>query len=150
MANGSPSGRNRPLSPHLQIWRWGPGMAASILHRASGIGATVGLGLILWWLGALVAGPESYAKFVGCAWADLSTETWEGIGILWGLVHIFLKIVVIGCSWALFAHALTGIRHFLLDTGAGYELDANNFWASATIVGGFVLTAIFWLALLLL
>ena len=150
MAQASPAGRNRPLSPHLQIWRWGPGMAASILHRVSGIGATVGLALILWWLGALVAGPESYAKFTGWVWANLSTETWAGIGILWGLIHILLKIVVIGCSWALFAHALTGIRHFLLDTGAGYELEANKFWASATIAGGFVLTAIFWLALLLL
>lgn len=150
MAQASPSGRNRPLSPHLQIWRWGPGMAASILHRASGVGATVGLALILWWLGALVAGPEAYAKFTGWVWADSAAETWQGIGILWGLVHIFLKIVVVGSSWALFAHALTGIRHFVLDTGAGYELDANNFWATATIVGGLVLTAIFWLALLFL
>lgn len=125
-------------------------MLASILHRVSGVGATVGLALILWWLGALVAGPEAYAKFTGWVWADSATEAWEGIGILWGLVHIFLKIVVVGSSWALFAHALTGIRHFVLDTGAGYELDANNFWATATVVGGLVLTAIFWLALLLL
>jgi succinate dehydrogenase / fumarate reductase cytochrome b subunit len=150
MAQAGPSGRNRPISPHLQIWRWGPGMASSILHRISGVGATVGLALVLWWLGALLAGPESYAKFTGCVWADLSAEVWQGWGILWGLIHIVLKIVVIGSSWAVFAHALTGIRHFVLDTGAGYELDANNFWASATIVGGFLLTAIFWLALLLL
>jgi succinate dehydrogenase / fumarate reductase cytochrome b subunit len=137
MAQASPSGRNRPLSPHLQIWRWGPGMAASILHRVSGVGATVGLALILWWLGALIAGPEAYAKFTALWWGP---NDW----------HILLKIVVVGCSWALFAHALTGIRHFVLDTGAGYELDANNFWATATVVGGLVLTAIFWLALLLL
>lgn len=150
MAQAGRSGRNRPLSPHLQIWRWGPAMAASILHRASGIGASVGMLLVLWWLGALVAGPEAYAKFIDCVWADLSADTWEGVGIVWGLVHIFLKIVVVGCSWALIAHALTGIRHFVLDTGAGYELDGNNFWAVVTIVGGIVLTAVFWAALLLL
>ena len=150
MANASPSGRTRPISPHLQIWRWGPGMAASILHRVSGVGATVGLVLVLWWLGALVSGPESYAKFIGWVWADLSAETWSGIGIVWGLIHVFLKIVVVGCSWALFAHALTGVRHFLLDTGAGYELDANNFWATATIIGGVLLTAIFWAVLILI
>ena len=40
--------RNRPLSPHLQIWRWGPGMASSILHRVTGVGATVGIGVLLW------------------------------------------------------------------------------------------------------
>lgn len=125
-------------------------MAASILHRVSGVGALVALALILWGLGALIAGPDAYAKFIGWVWSDMATETWEGIGILWGLVHILFKIVVVGSSWAVFAHALTGIRHFLLDTGAGYELDTNNFWASATIVGGFLLTAIFWLALLLL
>lgn len=136
MANASPSGRNRPISPHLQIWRWGPGMAASILHRASGLGASIGMVLVLWWLGALISGPESYAKFIGLWWGP---NDW----------HILLKIVVVGCSWSLFAHALTGIRHFLLDTGAGYELDSNNFWASATIVGGFVLTAVFWAVVLL-
>lgn len=149
MANASPSGRNRPISPHLQIWRWGPGMLSSILHRASGIGATVGLFVALWWLGALVAGAETYAKFIGLFWGPISEWT-GGEAILWSLIHLFLRIVVIGCSWALIAHAITGIRHFLLDTGAGYELDSNNFWANASTIGGVVLTAVFWAVLLLL
>lgn len=138
MAQASPSGRNRPISPHLQIWRWGPGMLASILHRISGVGATLGLLLVLAWLGALVAGPEAYGRLTGLLWG--ANDDW----------HVLLKIVVVGCSWAVFAHALTGIRHFVLDTGAGYELTANNFWATATVVGGVVLTAVFWAALLLL
>ena len=51
---------NRPLSPHLQIWKWGPAMAISILHRVTGNGlATVGLGVMLWWLGAVASGPEA-------------------------------------------------------------------------------------------
>jgi succinate dehydrogenase / fumarate reductase, cytochrome b subunit len=136
MAQAGNTARKRPLSPHLQIWRWGPGMLASILHRVSGVGATVGLALLLWWLGALVTGPEAYAKFIALWWGP---NDW----------HVLLKIVVVGCSWALFAHALTGIRHFVLDTGAGYELDTNNFWATASVIGGLVLTAAFWAAVLL-
>ena len=137
MAHAGSSARKRPLSPHLQIWRWGPGMIASILHRITGVGATIGLVLLLWWLGALVSGPDAYAKFTGLWWG--ANDDW----------HVLLKIVVVGVSWALFAHTLTGIRHFLLDTGAGYELDTNKFWANATTVGGVLLTALFWAAVLL-
>ena len=55
---------NRPLSPHLQIWKWGPHMAVSILHRITGDGmALMGLGVLVWWLAALAGGAESYANF---------------------------------------------------------------------------------------
>jgi len=122
--------RNRPLSPHLQIWRWGPGMASSILHRVTGVGSTVGIGVLLWWLGALLAGPEAYATFTGLA------TSWYGL------------VVLVGVSWSVIAHAVTGIRHFVLDIGAGYELDANNRWATICTVLGFVLTGLFWALLL--
>lgn len=131
MAQASPSGRNRPLSPHLQIWRWGPGMASSILHRASGVGATVGIFVLLWWLGALVSGREAYAFFAEQA------SSWYGL------------VVLVGVSWSVIAHTVTGIRHFVLDIGAGYELTQNNLWATVCTVLGFVLTAAFWAALLL-
>jgi succinate dehydrogenase / fumarate reductase cytochrome b subunit len=136
MAQASPSARNRPLSPHLLDggrlhWRWGPGMLSSILHRITGVGATVGLAVLLWWLGALVSGPEAYATFARHA------SAWYGI------------VVLVGVSWSVIAHAVTGIRHFVLDTGAGYELTQNNLWASACTVLGFVLTAVFWALLLL-
>jgi len=123
--------RNRPLSPHLQIWRWGPGMLSSILHRATGIAASVGILVMLWWLGALVAGPAAYAQFVDIAGSP--------IGIL----------VLVGISYSVIAHAITGIRHFVLDTGAGYELRQNKMWANISTVAGVVLTAVFWAALLL-
>ena len=55
----------RPLSPHLEIWRWGPAMLVSILHRITGNGlAFAGLGLLLWWVSALAGGPESYQTFL--------------------------------------------------------------------------------------
>lgn len=148
MAKAGTSVRNRPLSPHLQIWRWGPAMLASILHRVTGVGATVGLGLVLWGLGALVAGPEAYARFVGLVWGPFGDWS-NGMAIFWSLVHLAFRIVVIGCTWAVLTHALTGMRHFLLDTGAGYEIDTNNFWATMTVIGGLVLTAAFWAAVLL-
>jgi succinate dehydrogenase / fumarate reductase cytochrome b subunit len=140
--------RNRPLSPHLQIWRWGPGTTSSILHRVSGVGATVGIALLLWWLGALVGGPEAYARFTGLVWGTIGD--WSTAGAIGAsLLHLVLRIVVIGVSWAVIAHAVTGLRHFVLDTGAGYELDANNMWANVSTVLGVVLTALFWALLLL-
>ena len=124
--------RNRPLSPHLQIWRWGPAMFTSILHRVTGIGlAVAGLGVLLWWLGALAGGPESYAAFTGHA------SAWYGM------------VVLVGISWSFFNHMASGIRHFVMDIGAGYELDRNALWSVLTPVLGIVFTAAFWAALLL-
>ena len=58
----------RPLSPHLTIWRWGPGMLVSILHRVTGGAITVaGLAILAWWLAAIAGGDESYAKFTAIA-----------------------------------------------------------------------------------
>lgn len=132
MAQASPSARNRPLSPHLQIWRWGPAMAVSILHRITGNGlAVAGLGVLLWWLGALASGPAAYEIFTTQA------SSWYGM------------VVLVGISWAFFNHMASGLRHFVLDIGAGYELDNNALWSILTPIIGIVLTAAFWAALLL-
>lgn len=123
----------RPLSPHLSIWKWGPAMLVSILHRVSGDGmAFVGLPVLLWWLAALAGGPVAYGIFTKAA------------------TSIPGYIVLVGLSWAFFNHLASGIRHFVLDIGAGYEVDANNRWAVITTAGGFVLTAAFWAAIVLL
>jgi succinate dehydrogenase / fumarate reductase cytochrome b subunit len=140
----------RPISPHLTVWKWGPGMLVSILHRVSGDGlALVGLPVLLWWLGALASGPEAYATFTGWMWADLGTLSWSGGAIVASIVKVLLKLVLIGLSWAFFNHLCSGIRHFVLDSGAGFELDTNKTWSVLTTVGGVVLTAAFWAALLL-
>ena len=118
---------NRPLSPHLQIWKWGPHMAVSILHRVTGDGlAVVGLGVLLWWLGAMAGGAESYATF-----ADLMGSP---IGM----------IVLVGLSWDFFTHMMSGLRHFVLDLGAGYELDTNKFWSVLSPILAIFFTALFW------
>lgn len=123
--------KTRPLSPHLQIWRWGPHMLVSILHRATGDGmALVGLGVLVWWLGALASGPAAYATFQGVMGSPL------------GLV------VLVGLSWAFFTHLMSGLRHFVLDIGAGYELDTNRLWSMAAPITAVVLTLGFWALML--
>lgn len=124
---------NRPLSPHLQVWKWGPHMLVSILHRVTGSGmATVGVGVFLWWLCALASGPEGYAKFLDCLTSDTGAPNW--LGYLLG----------VGLTLSFFQHAMTGIRHFFLDAGAGYELKTNKSFAVVTMVVSVVLTAALW------
>lgn len=123
---------NRPLSPHLSIWKWGPHMAVSILHRVTGDGmALVGLGVLLWWLGALASGPDAYEAFRGHA------SSWYGM------------VVLIGLTWAFFNHMSSGIRHFVLDIGAGYEIERNRTFSYVSIASGVVLTVAFWAFILL-
>lgn len=123
---------NRPISPHLQIWKWGPHMAVSILHRITGQGLTfVGLPVLLWWLGALASGPEAYGDFIELAGSPI------------GL------IVLVGLSWAFFTHLCSGLRHMVLDTGANYELRSNKIGSVVSIAGGIVLTAAFWAVIVL-
>ncbi|GLV20293.1 succinate dehydrogenase, cytochrome b556 subunit [Sphingobium sp. TomMM35A] len=103
---------SRPLSPHLTIWKWGPHMAISILHRVTGNGlATVGVMGVVWWLMAAAIGPEAYASFINCATSPLG------------------YLVMVGISWFFFQHMMSGIRHWVLDLGAGYELSTNKRWA---------------------
>jgi succinate dehydrogenase / fumarate reductase cytochrome b subunit len=121
----------RPLSPHLTIWRWGPHMVVSILHRATGTALSIaGLAILTWWLMAIAGGAEAYATFVKCATSPL------------GL------IVLVGLTWSFFQHLLSGIRHLVMDTGAAFELDTNKRFAILTIVGSVLLTALLWVYLL--
>ncbi|ASY43358.1 MAG: succinate dehydrogenase, cytochrome b556 subunit [Pseudomonadota bacterium] len=119
---------SRPLSPHLTIWKWGPAMAISILHRVTGNGlATVGALGLVWWLMAAAIGPEAYATFITCATSP------------------FGYLVMIGITWAFFQHLFSGLRHFVLDMGAGYELRTNKSWSIAVVVASVLVTALVWL-----
>jgi succinate dehydrogenase / fumarate reductase cytochrome b subunit len=123
--------RERPVSPHLSIWRWGPHMLVSILHRITGAGLTlVGLPILVWWLMAIAEGPDAYAGFT-----DRATH-WTG------------SVVLIGLTWAFFQKAFAGIRHLVMDTGMGFQLEANKLGAIATIVLSILATAVLWAYLL--
>ncbi len=136
----------RPLSPHLTIWKWGPHMLVSILHRATGTALAIGGGLIFaWWLTAAAMSPAAYAIFYH--WvveADLTSPK----APLQHLVNILAIIVGVGLSWSFFQHMASGIRHFVLDTGAGYELKTNKTWSIATMVFSVLATVLFWLVIL--
>jgi succinate dehydrogenase / fumarate reductase cytochrome b subunit len=110
-------------------------MLVSILHRVTGDGmAIVGGLLFTWWLAALAGGKESYDWFV--SW--FSGGYWSILGYVIG----------IGLTLSLFQHMMSGVRHFFLDAGAGYELKTNKMGAILTIVASLTLTILFWGVLL--
>jgi succinate dehydrogenase / fumarate reductase cytochrome b subunit len=117
-------------------------MAVSIFHRVSGDGLAIAGGLMfLWWLGALAAGPDAYAAFLACVWHDPGPE----ISTLHQVTNILGKVVLIGLTWAFFQHLFSGLRHFVLDTGAGYELKTNKMFSILVFIGSLTATAAVWL-----
>ena len=134
----------RPRAPHLQVYKWGPHMTVSILHRVTGDGlAIVGTLMFLTWLGAIAAGPDAYAAFVACVWHD---PTGAGLS---PITNILGKIVLVGLTWAFFQHLFSGLRHLVLDTGAGYELKTNKMWSTIVMFAGAAATAATWAYILL-
>ena len=122
---------SRPMSPHLTVWKWGPHMLVSILHRVTGSGLSiVGAAALVWWLAAAASGEEAYRTFADHA------DNWYGV------------VIAIGLTWALFQHTASGVRHLVMDIGAGYELSTNKFWAVMTLAISAVLTALLWLYIL--
>lgn len=96
--------RERPLSPHLQVYAWQITMTMSILHRISGVILTVGVFALAWWLLAVAAGGDRYAQASAC------------------LASLPGKVFLFGFSLALVYHLLNGIRHLLWDAGVGFEI----------------------------
>lgn len=117
---------NRPLSPHIQVYRWQWTMALSILHRITGVALGVGSLLLVYWVTAAATGPEAYARAQGF------------IGSWFGLLLLF------GFSLALFYHLANGIRHLFWDAGRGFELKTAYASGLAVLVAAVVLTGIAW------
>jgi succinate dehydrogenase / fumarate reductase cytochrome b subunit len=102
MADQPQGGRTRPLSPHLQIYRWPVTMATSITHRFTGMALAAGTLVVAWWLIATSTGPDAYATF--------SMVVRSPLGLL----------VLFGFVWSLAFHLLNGIRHLVWDSGFGF------------------------------
>jgi succinate dehydrogenase / fumarate reductase cytochrome b subunit len=117
---------DRPLSPHLSIYRWPITMVSSILHRATGVAMSVGFVLFVIWLADTASGPDAYAALA------------DAMGSLLG------KILLIGWSWAFFFHLSNGIRHLVWDAGHGFEKEQANASAWLVIAAAVVLTVVFW------
>jgi len=121
---------NRPLSPHLQIYRPVISMVMSIFHRITGTMLYLGMIVLAWWLIAAASGPDYFA--VAMDW----------IGSPLGYLILF------GLSWSVFHHMLGGLRHFIWDVGYGFEIPQIRRLAWGTIIGSVSLTLAFWAALL--
>ena len=120
------SSHDRPLSPHLQVYRPQITSVMSILHRLTGIALAVGTLLLVWWLVAAAAGPESFATAQGF------------IGSILG------RILLFGWSWALFYHLCNGIRHLAWDAGWGFELTTVYRSGWIAVAASAALTLIAW------
>lgn len=118
----------RPISPHIQIYRWQITSVLSILHRLTGIGLGLGMVVLTWWLAAAAVGADYYAAVV----------EW--------LTGWFGRLVILGFTWSLFYHLCNGIRHLFWDAGLGFELTTVTRSGWTVVVASFVLTLVAWIA----
>jgi succinate dehydrogenase / fumarate reductase cytochrome b subunit len=117
----------RPLSPHLSIYRPMLTMMMSITHRITGAALFFGTVLLTWWLLAAASGPTAYAKVQAF------------MGSIIGLLILF------GYTWALIHHMLGGIRHLIWDTGRGFGPAEREWLVLANLIGSVGLTLVIWI-----
>ena len=120
---------DRPLSPHLSVYRWPITMTLSILHRGTGVALSVGLVVLAAWLLAAASGTDDYSRIA----ALMST--------------LIGRLFLIGWSFAFFYHLANGVRHLVWDTGRGLEKQQANASAWFVLILSIVLTAGFWVLL---
>ncbi len=118
--------RERPLSPHMSIWRWHITMASSIAHRATGVALYVGALIVAGWALSLAGGPASYQLYMQLL------GSWIG------------KIVLFGLTLSLFYHLANGIRHLIFDSGKGFDLKWADFGAAFAFTFAVVITVLVW------
>jgi succinate dehydrogenase / fumarate reductase cytochrome b subunit len=117
----------RPLSPHLQIYRPTLTMMMSIVHRVTGAALYFGMLLVAWWLIAAGSGPSAYAKFQ------------------WFFGSLVGQLVLFGYTWALIHHMLGGIRHLIWDIGRGFGPYEREWLVRAGLAGSIGLTILLWI-----
>lgn len=117
----------RPLSPHLQIYKFSLLMAMSIIHRITGAALYAGTLLLVWWLVAAASGPQAYATFEAVVGSFLG------------------RLVLFGYTWALLHHMAGGLRHLIWDMGAGLGVDQARLIARTTIIASAALTVLVWI-----
>ena len=119
---------DRPLSPHLQTYKWSLTMAMSIIHRITGVALYFGTILLVWWLLAAASGPTAYTTFQSF------------------LSSFIGRLIVFGYTWALLHHLLSGIRHFVWDLGYGFKASEREALTWGALIGGIALTVLLWIA----
>lgn len=122
-----PKQAERPLSPHLQIYKPMLTMMMSIFHRLTGVALCFGVVLVVWWLTAAATSDAYFAMVQG----------------FFG--HWFGRLVLFGFTWALVHHMLGGLRHLIWDTGRGFGLATVEIMAWANLVGSIAITILLWI-----
>ena len=117
---------NNPLSPHLSIYKFKLSLLMSIAHRITGGALYFSMLIFLFFLVSLSSGASAYELFSSII------GTW------------IVKLVILGITWAVFHHMLGGLRHFLWDMVKGFEVKTVDKLATTTLLGGIVLTIIYW------
>ena len=120
------SAQDRPLSPHLQVYRWPISMTLSILHRITGVGLGFGTLLMAYWLIAAAVGPDWFTD------AQVFLNSWIG------------RIILLSFTVSLMFHFCNGVRHLFWDAGKGFELSTARNSAIAVLLGTIVLTVATW------
>ena len=126
MTQASSGVRERPLSPHVQVWRWHVTMLTSILHRATGAALYGGALLLAGWAVALAAGPDAYGCYMGL------------LGSLPG------RLVMLGLTVSIFYHLAHGVRHLVWDAGKAFDLKSANLASVVAIAFALAATAAVW------
>lgn len=119
----------RPLSPHLQIYRLSLSMLMSGLHRITGLALCAGMVVLAWWLLAAAAGQNAYGTF------EAFETSWIG------------RLILFGFSWSLLHHLLGGLRYLIWDLGYGMEPSEREWLVRANIIGSILLTVLLWVIL---
>jgi len=118
--------RARPLSPHLQVWRWHLTLLVSISHRATGVALYVGAIIIAGFAAALASGPDAFNSYKSLLASPI------------GL------IVLIGLTFSAFFHMANGVRHLVWDGGQGFQPRTATMTAAAVIGFAIVATVVVW------
>ena len=126
MAEDTKAVRERPLSPHMEIWRWHITMASSIIHRATGVALYGSLLIAAGWAVALAAGPGAYATYLGYVGSPLG------------------KLVLFGATLSIFFHLANGVRHLVWDAGEGLNPKTADMTAAAAFAFSLAATIAVW------
>jgi succinate dehydrogenase / fumarate reductase cytochrome b subunit len=121
---------NRPLSPHLDVYRWQWSNTLSIVHRFSGVMLTAGALVLTFWLASLAAGPGAYETVIVLLRSP--------VGLL----------LLVAWTFCFFYHLCNGIRHLAWDVGYGFEISQARKSGMLVLAAALVLTAGTWLAAL--
>ena len=129
MSNAAPAPRgpaDRPMSPHLQVWRWHITMATSILHRATGVALYVGALILAGWVVSLAMGADAFVRYRAL------------------LANPLGQLVLFGLTVSLFYHLANGVRHLVWDAGKGFDVKTADMTGAAAIAFGLVAAIAIW------